>query len=47
MFKFGLQMADTQVSMFLLNEIVLVTLEKEVERVFNFTTITQRIMFLF
>ena len=36
-------MTDTQVNMLLLNEIVLVTLEKEVERVFNFTTITQGI----
>ena len=43
MFKLGLQVANTQASMFLLNEIILVTLEKEVERVFNFTTITQMV----
>ena len=36
-------MADTQISMFFLNEIVLVTLKIEVERVFSFTTFTQRI----
>ena len=43
MFKLGLQMADIHVSMALTNEIVLVTLKEEVERVFNFATVTQRI----
>ena len=35
MFRVGLQIADTQVSMSHWNEIVLVTLQKEVEGVFD------------
>ena len=43
MFRVGLQIADTDVSMSLRCEIVLVTLKEEVEGVFDFTTVTQRI----